>query len=330
MSADGTNTGGALPLPVDPLPQSEDPTEVEGRWVAAYFFVALATGGVLARAARQARFRWWFLNIPAMVLVAAAGSVGGSALAYVARRGAPVVLGRPASTEQRFWARFFGTFWATGWTFDQVATRLDGRALWRGSYQWWWTIGWPLAALMLFVNASEVQTRERLRAQHRAFTSDRTALRNHYALDADLTRLAKDRVPFTFVYLDLDGFKAVNDQLGHLAGDEVLAETARILERLQVVAYHLHGDEFAMLAPGRDEAAVEQLVRAAFTQIRRIGTRRGADVAATFGAAPSGEGGDADAVRHVADTQMRRAKNAGKRRVAFASGRLVDLTTSDL
>jgi diguanylate cyclase (GGDEF)-like protein len=52
-------------------------------------------------------------------------------------------------------------------------------------------------------------------------------------------------------YIDLDGFKAVNDQFGHDAGDDVLVEVARRLEasrRDRDFVAHLHGDEFVLLA----------------------------------------------------------------------------------
>lgn len=158
-------------------------------------------------------------------------------------------------------------------------------------------------------------------------TSGRTGLRNHYALDTDLASLAARGSDFTFVYIDLDGFKAVNDRLGHAAGDAVLAQVGAMLRALPVVAYHLHGDEFAVLAPGHDARAVESLARTTFIAIRTLGVTRGVDLAATFGAAPSRNSAEAvDAVQHEADGQLRRAKTAGKRRLARVGAPLIDLT----
>ncbi|MDE3111740.1 MAG: GGDEF domain-containing protein [Chloroflexota bacterium] len=327
-------SGGApvLALPVVPLPAPEERSELEGRWAAANFIFALAIGAVLAREAHRAGFRWWFLNVPVALLVAAVGSLGGSATSLITPVAWPLVLGRTPSRGERLWARLLGSFMAAGWTFDQAMTRLEGHAVWPGTYARWWTIAWPLGALMLFVNATEVQAGGRLTAERRALTSERASLRNHYALDADLRQLAKLQSPFTFVYFDLDGFKQVNDKIGHEAGDEVLAETGVILSglesQLEVVAYHLHGDEFAFLVPGHEDKRVHELVRRVFSGVRAIGVRRSTDLGATFGAARNElVATDPDAVRHSADAQMRRAKDEGKRRLAFASGEVVVLAS---
>jgi two-component system cell cycle response regulator len=81
----------------------------------------------------------------------------------------------------------------------------------------------------------------------------------------------------TFLFADLDGFKNVNDTLGHEEGDEVLRETASIFRetfRVSDIPGRIGGDEFAvlMLHDGEDQPgnAVERLVEA----IRRANGRR--------------------------------------------------------
>ena len=72
-------------------------------------------------------------------------------------------------------------------------------------------------------------------------------------------RSRRYRLPLTVVYIDLDGFKRVNDTLGHSTGDEVLkivASTMRSTFREVDSVARLHGDEFALLLPDTGDARV--------------------------------------------------------------------------
>jgi diguanylate cyclase len=76
--------------------------------------------------------------------------------------------------------------------------------------------------------------------------------------------------PFALLMLDLDGFKDINDTLGHPAGDELLVEVAA---RLRAVApdgsvVRLGGDEFAILVPGADRDSATGLADAVLAAIR--------------------------------------------------------------
>lgn len=77
-----------------------------------------------------------------------------------------------------------------------------------------------------------------------------TGLANRNALERYLDRVTHENIPLTVLYLDLDGFKKVNDTLGHDAGDQLLIETGRRLkqniENGEFVA-RLGGDEFVLV-----------------------------------------------------------------------------------
>jgi diguanylate cyclase (GGDEF)-like protein len=77
-------------------------------------------------------------------------------------------------------------------------------------------------------------------------------------IEQEIEILRRYGTPFTLAYLDLDEFKAVNDSLGHQAGDEVLKSVAHFLfgdaRKVDTVA-RLGGDEFALLMPQTDERA---------------------------------------------------------------------------
>jgi diguanylate cyclase (GGDEF)-like protein len=91
--------------------------------------------------------------------------------------------------------------------------------------------------------------------------------------------LASGSGPVGLLFLDLDGFKAVNDRFGHAAGDEVLREAARRLRaavRGGDVVARLGGDEFAVLVhPARSQR-----------EVRAVAERLGVAMAAPFEVGP--------------------------------------------
>lgn len=78
----------------------------------------------------------------------------------------------------------------------------------------------------------------------------------------ELKRAARYDRPIAFALLDVDRFKAVNDQYGHAVGDRVLKIVSEELLKLRTsdMAVRLGGDEFGLLMPETDEAGAEQLV----------------------------------------------------------------------
>ncbi len=94
----------------------------------------------------------------------------------------------------------------------------------------------------------------KIAAQEQAFTDTLTGLKNRRAMEHVLSRAVQGPGRFALMHLDLDYFKAVNDRLGHAAGDHVLQEVARILvaqTRREDVVARVGGDEFMLLMPGR-------------------------------------------------------------------------------
>ncbi|MBL3670053.1 EAL domain-containing protein [Streptomyces sp. M2CJ-2] len=131
---------------------------------------------------------------------------------------------------------------------------------------------------------------------------------------------------FGLCYLDLDGFKTVNDSLGHAAGDRLLVEVA---DRLQSCATapgemvaRLGGDEFVALTTGPDtEHTVDELAaRILNTLLAPIGVDgRDLTVRGSIGVVegPAGERSPAEVLRS-ADITMYRAKSAGGNRFELA------------
>ncbi|MDH5612364.1 MAG: GGDEF domain-containing protein, partial [Gammaproteobacteria bacterium] len=99
-----------------------------------------------------------------------------------------------------------------------------------------------------------------------AYTDAVTQLPNRHrfdqALEAHILHCRRHNEGFALLYLDLDGFKAINDSHGHGTGDAILAEIAQRLKqavRETDMAYRVGGDEFALLMTGAitPEAAIQ-------------------------------------------------------------------------
>ena len=138
------------------------------------------------------------------------------------------------------------------------------------------------------------------------------------ALDKAIARLNRHGEGFALLYLDLDGFKQVNDSEGHATGDEVLRELAAVLWdnlRREDMAARLGGDEFAVLLTGREpDAAIvaERLQRMLEAAMRAKGWAVTASIGAvSFHNAPE----NVDAALSLVDSLMYGAKAAGRNRV---------------
>src|SRR5256714_6822224 len=133
-----------------------------------------------------------------------------------------------------------------------------------------------LGLLLRTVNSRAEALQQALRMQeelqthlpHRALHDPLTGLGNRPLL-AERLGEALDG-PFALMMLDLDGFKDINDPLGHPAGDELLVEVAGRLRAAvpDETVVRLGGDEFAILLPGMDRAAAGTVARAVLDAIR--------------------------------------------------------------
>jgi diguanylate cyclase (GGDEF)-like protein len=119
------------------------------------------------------------------------------------------------------------------------------------------------AELLATLAASCLQTSRHLEELHtRAHVDSLTGLANHARFhDA----LREHQGPLTIVMFDIDRFKRVNDTHGHLAGDELLRDTAAAMRRRrtpEIELYRVGGDEFAAILTVTDPAAVSGIVQA--------------------------------------------------------------------
>jgi diguanylate cyclase (GGDEF)-like protein len=133
------------------------------------------------------------------------------------------------------------------------------------------------------------------------------------------------------LYIDLDGFKPVNDTHGHQAGDVLLKVFSQRLHesvRTADTAARLGGDEFAVLLHGPiDESGIEQVLTRLRTQLGlpvALGSDREAHVGASIGVALAGPDTDIDTLIRRADLAMYTAKRTGKGRSVYYDAALED------
>ncbi|WP_448623634.1 putative bifunctional diguanylate cyclase/phosphodiesterase [Geodermatophilus sp. URMC 64] len=188
-----------------------------------------------------------------------------------------------------------------------------------------------LAVAAVVAAALAADARQRVRRQrtehelaHLAFHDGLTGLANRALftdrLEQALRRIARSDTDVSVVFLDLDGFKNVNDSLGHAMGDALIREVSRILTgavRTEDTLARLGGDEFAILVEGTHGA--EEAVRIAervLAELREpldLGSAR-VHVSASIGIATGDVGCTGSSLLRDADNAMYWAKGAGRGR----------------
>jgi diguanylate cyclase (GGDEF)-like protein len=157
--------------------------------------------------------------------------------------------------------------------------------------------------------------------------------RSHFRREADrMLKARKEGERLALLFIDLDGFKEVNDNLGHAQGDQVLCIVANRLRALaraesrpgslaQPLLARLAGDEFTMLFPHiRDSADAERIARAALTALNEPyeTAGQGIDMGASIGVAlcPRHDT-DLTGLMKAADIAMYRAKANGRAQLSM-------------
>ncbi len=193
------------------------------------------------------------------------------------------------------------------------------------------------ASILIFLLAREVRTTRRLlvrteqsrtRIEHLAHHDPMTGLPNRRLFEDRLIQAlavaARARRKLALLYVDLDGFKEINDTLGHRAGDELLKALS---ERLSTTVRggdtiaRLGGDEFAVIqvelrTPPDAAILAERLMTAMATPVR-VG-QHDVVIGASVGIAlfPD-DGSTADELRANADVALYAAKSSGRARMAY-------------
>jgi len=248
-----------------------------------------------------------------------------------------MVLAIPAAWNQARQRDPVGIFMLLGWTSYAIGAitmagllrgLLPANLLSQHLFQWGWLMEMLVWMRVLGLNiesvrrAAEQAQVEKLTFESMAYTDALTGLPNRRGLNAALAHALRycgsDAVLAVYL-LDLDGFKAVNDRLGHDAGDELLVQVGQRLHqqlRRNDIIARLGGDEFVIVAgslPGEAEALIlgHKLLDAFEHPFAVAGQPCRVGLTIGFALAPQ-DGHDAASLLKCADTAMYAGKQAGR------------------
>jgi diguanylate cyclase (GGDEF)-like protein len=146
-------------------------------------------------------------------------------------------------------------------------------------------------------------------------------------LERELLRAERDKSPVGLIMIDVDHFKAVNDSLGHAAGDAVLriiaSGIAAVVRPYDSVGRY-GGEEFLIVAPGCGVGETWELaerVRVHVAGCNIITGGSSVQVSLSLGVAAAQAADDIEKLLHAADAALYQAKNAGRNRVEPSLGR---------
>lgn len=209
-----------------------------------------------------------------------------------------------------------------------LADRLDGQAFNRSDLTTARALAAPAAlALMAQRLVDDKRNLEQLVA-----TDPLTGLFNRRSfevrLDEELNRALRQELELNLMVIDLDGFKVINDSIGHAAGDAVLRGIANVIRRsIRVfdVSARLGGDEFVILMQGRRVSAMQSAERLrsrieSWRPERSLGLPSSVLVTASIGLASLSRNAHATAQSFMAsaDRALLVAKAEGRNRVRVA------------
>ncbi len=191
-----------------------------------------------------------------------------------------------------------------------------------------------VAVLARFAQAVRDQERIRRQLSFQATHDPLTGLTNRSELvrrlELALSGRRHDDRGLSLLYIDLDGFKEINDTWGHASGDAVLSEIGnrlRMTARASDVVARIGGDEFVVLCPDLDPAGAMELATRLLVVLSAPVSCD--DTVLQVGASIGVASGDATTAEHptsllrAADLAMYQAKNAGRGRYAVASSNSV-------
>ncbi len=153
-----------------------------------------------------------------------------------------------------------------------------------------------------------------------------TGLRNRHHLDdalhTQMNLAVRNGTPLSCLMIDIDHFKAINDNYGHEAGDLVIKSVAAIIQRAVRdigMAFRYGGEEFLVLLAGTNEEAAMTCATDIYNSVHLLTLRYGlseiGQVDVSIGIASYPQNTQSDSLLRAADAALYRAKELGRSRI---------------
>ncbi|MBU2953048.1 sensor domain-containing diguanylate cyclase [Marinobacter sp. F3R08] len=141
-------------------------------------------------------------------------------------------------------------------------------------------------------------------------------------LDEEIQRARRQETGFGVIWLDIDHFKHINDNLGHQAGDQILCRVALWLKagvRPYDYPGRWGGDEFVVLLSPCDPGTLSRIARRIRESVEQESHKTGTTVTVSVGGYHAKPGDSSDTILHYADRALYQAKGEGRNRVCITT-----------